>query len=214
MLGIPVHRSGDHAAADGEIRPQTHVIGFVLPPDRAIIWRGPMVDRYLRQFLTELPWGPLDYLILDMPPGTGDAQLTITQQTNLTGAVIVTTPQDVSLIDARKGLEMFREVRRPGAGIIENMSYFLGEDGKRYEIFRHGAGRARRGASVPFLARFPSTRASPSAVTRVSRWSIAIRLADHGVVPETRRVGDRTLDRADSGPEVAGSADVRKGGTS
>ena len=131
-------------------------IGFVMPPDRAVIWRGPMVDRYLRMFLTELSWGPLDYLILDMPPGTGDAQLTITQQTNLTGAVIVTTPQDVSLIDARKGLEMFREVRVPVLGIVENMSYFVGEDGKRYEIFRHGGGKKlAEAAGVPFLGDIP-----------------------------------------------------------
>ncbi len=131
-------------------------IGFVVPQDRAIIWRGPMVDRALRQFLTELSWGPLDYLILDMPPGTGDAQLTITQQTNLTGAVIVTTPQDVSLIDARKGLEMFREVRVPVLGIVENMSYFMGEDGKRYDIFRHGGGqKLAEAAGVPFLGEIP-----------------------------------------------------------
>ena len=131
-------------------------IGFVVPPDKAVIWRGPKVDRALRQFLTELPWGPLDYLILDMPPGTGDAQLTITQQTNLSGAVIVTTPQDVSLIDARKGLEMFREVRVPVLGIVENMSYFMGEDGKRYEIFRHGGGKKlAEAAGVPFLGEIP-----------------------------------------------------------
>jgi ATP-binding protein involved in chromosome partitioning len=131
-------------------------IGFVVPPDRAVIWRGPMVDRALRQFLTELPWGTLDYLILDMPPGTGDAQLTITQQTNLAGAVIVTTPQDVSLIDARKGLEMFREVRVPVLGIVENMSYFMGEDGKRYDIFRHGGGKKlAEAAGVPFLGEIP-----------------------------------------------------------
>ena len=116
-------------------------IGFVVPPERAVIWRGPMVDRALRQFLTQLDWGQLDYLIIDLPPGTGDAQLTLTQHAPLTGAIIVTTPQDVSLVDARKGLEMFREVRVPVLGIVENMSYFVGDDGKRYEIFRHGGGK-------------------------------------------------------------------------
>jgi ATP-binding protein involved in chromosome partitioning len=131
-------------------------IGFVVPPEKAVIWRGPMVDRALRQFLGDLPWGPLDYLVLDLPPGTGDAQLTLTQNAPLSGAVIVTTPQDVSLVDARKGLEMFREVRVPVLGIVENMSYFVGEDGKRYEIFRHGGGRKlAEAAGVPFLGEIP-----------------------------------------------------------
>jgi ATP-binding protein involved in chromosome partitioning len=131
-------------------------IGFVVPPERAVIWRGPMVDRALRQFLADLDWGPLDQLVIDLPPGTGDAQLTLTQHAPLTGAVIVTTPQDVSLVDARKGLEMFREVRVPVLGIVENMSYFVGEDGKRYEIFRHGGGKKlAQAAGVPFLGELP-----------------------------------------------------------
>jgi ATP-binding protein involved in chromosome partitioning len=115
-----------------------------------------MVDRALRQFLTDLDWGRLDYLVIDLPPGTGDAQLTLTQHAPLTGAVIVTTPQDVSLIDARKGLEMFRQVRVPVLGIVENMSYFVGDDGKRYDIFRHGGGRKLAAAAgVPFLGEVP-----------------------------------------------------------
>jgi ATP-binding protein involved in chromosome partitioning len=131
-------------------------IGFLVPPERAVIWRGPMVDRALRQFLTDLDWGPLDYLVIDLPPGTGDAQLTLTQHAPLSGAVIVTTPQDVSLVDARKGLEMFREVRVPVLGIVENMSYFVGDDGKRYAIFRHGGGRRlAEAAGVPFLGEVP-----------------------------------------------------------
>jgi ATP-binding protein involved in chromosome partitioning len=131
-------------------------IGFVVPQERAVIWRGPMVDRALRQFLEGLAWGPLDYLVIDLPPGTGDAQLTLSQHTRLTGAVIVTTPQDVSLVDARKGLEMFREVRVPVLGIVENMSYFVGDDGKRYEIFRHGGGeKLAAAAGVPFLGAIP-----------------------------------------------------------
>jgi ATP-binding protein involved in chromosome partitioning len=131
-------------------------IGFVVPPERAVIWRGPMVDQALRQFLERLDWGPLDYLVIDLPPGTGDAQLTLTQRAPLTGAVIVTTPQDVSLVDARKGLEMFREVRVPVLGIVENMSYFTGDDGKRYDIFRHGGGRKLAEAvGVPFLGEIP-----------------------------------------------------------
>ena len=94
--------------------------------------------------------------MLDLPPGTGDAQLTLTQNAPLTGAVIVTTPQDVSLVDARKGLEMFRQVRVPVLGIVENMSYFVGDDGKRYDIFRHGGGRKLAAeAGVPFLGEIP-----------------------------------------------------------
>src|SRR5262245_418917 len=87
-------------------------MGFFVKPEQALIWRGPMIDRYLRQFLTAFEWGPLDYLVIDLPPGTGDAQLTLTQAVPLTGAIIVTTPQEVSLIDARKGLEMFRKSTR------------------------------------------------------------------------------------------------------
>ncbi len=131
-------------------------MGFLVKPDQAVIWRGPMVDKYIRQFLMALPWGELDYLVIDLPPGTGDAQLTLTQAAPLSGAVIVTTPQEVSLIDARKGLEMFRQVRVPVLGIIENMSYFVGEDGRRYEIFRHGGGQKLAAeAGVPFLGEIP-----------------------------------------------------------
>ena len=179
-------------------------IGFVVPQDRAVIWRGPMVDRALRQFLTELSWGPLDYLILDMPPGTGDAQLTITQQTNLTGAVIVTTPQDVSLIDARKGLEMFREVRVPVLGIVENMSYFIGEDGKRYEIFRHGGGKKLADAAgVPFLGDIPID-------PRVAECGdegepMVRRYPDSPIAAAYQRLAEAViaqLDRAEGGPEL------------
>jgi ATP-binding protein involved in chromosome partitioning len=131
-------------------------IGFLVPPEQAVIWRGPMVDRALRQFLGDIDWGPLDYLVVDLPPGTGDAQLTMTQHAPLTGAIIVTTPQDVSLIDARKGLEMFRQVRVPVLGIVENMSYFVAADGKRYDIFRHGGGqKLAREAGVPLLGEIP-----------------------------------------------------------
>jgi ATP-binding protein involved in chromosome partitioning len=131
-------------------------MGFWVKPDKAMIWRGPMVHKYLTAFLTQIPWGELDFLVIDLPPGTGDAQLTLTQTAPLSGAVIVTTPQDVSLIDARKGLEMFREVRVPVLGIIENMSFFVGDDGKRYEIFRHGGGQKLAAeAGVAFLGEIP-----------------------------------------------------------
>jgi ATP-binding protein involved in chromosome partitioning len=131
-------------------------MGFIVKPEQAVIWRGPMVHRAITQFFTDLDWGQLDYLVIDLPPGTGDAQLTLTQTVSLTGAVIVTTPQDVSLIDARKGLEMFRQVRVPVLGIVENMSYFVGDDGKRYDIFRHGGGKKLAAeARVPFLGDIP-----------------------------------------------------------
>ena len=131
-------------------------MGFIVNPTQAVIWRGPMVHKAVTQFLTDINWGDLDHLVIDLPPGTGDAQLTLTQTAPLSGAVIVTTPQDVSLVDARKGLEMFREVHVPVLGIVENMSYFIGEDGKRYEIFRHGGGKKlSRDAGVPFLGEIP-----------------------------------------------------------
>jgi len=131
-------------------------MGFLVPPEQAMIWRGPMVHKYVAAFLSQTPWGDLDYLVIDLPPGTGDAQLTLTQSAPLSGAVIVTTPQEVSLIDARKGLEMFRQVHVPVLGIVENMSYFTGDDGKRYEIFLHGGGqKLAADAGVPFLGEVP-----------------------------------------------------------
>jgi ATP-binding protein involved in chromosome partitioning len=131
-------------------------MGFLVPPSQAVIWRGPMVHRAITQFLTDINWGALDYLVIDLPPGTGDAQLTLTQTAPLTGAVIVTTPQDVALVDARKGLEMFRQVRVPVLGIIENMSYLQGEDGKRLNLFGHGGGqKLANEAGVPFLGEIP-----------------------------------------------------------
>src|SRR5437762_11325661 len=131
-------------------------MGFWVKPETAMIWRGPMVHKYLTVFLTQIPWGELDYLVIDLPPGTGDAQLTLTQTAPLSGAVIVTTPQDVSLIDARKGLEMFNQVRVPVLGIVENMSYFISGDGKRHEIFGHGGGtKLAKETGVPFLGEIP-----------------------------------------------------------
>ncbi|WP_287384862.1 Mrp/NBP35 family ATP-binding protein, partial [Mesorhizobium sp.] len=114
-------------------------MGFLVDEETPMIWRGPMVMSALTQMLREVEWGPLDVLVVDMPPGTGDAQLTMAQQVPLAGAIIVSTPQDLALIDARKGLNMFRKVDVPLLGIVENMSYFLAPDtGKRYDIFGHG----------------------------------------------------------------------------
>jgi ATP-binding protein involved in chromosome partitioning len=117
-------------------------MGFLLDDAAPAILRGPMVTKYTQQFLRQVEWGDLDYLILDLPPGTGDIQLTIVQTVALSGAVIVTTPQEVALIDARKAASMFTKVNVPVLGIIENMSYFLSpSDGKRYDIFGNGGGQ-------------------------------------------------------------------------
>ena len=117
-------------------------MGFLVPEDTPMIWRGPMVMSALQQMLREVDWGELDMLIVDMPPGTGDAQLTMAQQVPLAGAVIVSTPQDIALLDARKGLNMFQKVDVPVLGIVENMSYFLCPHcGGRSEIFAHGGAR-------------------------------------------------------------------------
>lgn len=131
-------------------------MGFIVPPAQAVIWRGPMVHKAVSQFLTDVHWGDLEYLVIDLPPGTGDAQLTLTQTAPLSGAVIVTTPQEVSLIDARKGLEMFRQVRVPVLGIVENMSYLMDKEGGRTFIFGKGGGRKLADeAGVPFLGEIP-----------------------------------------------------------
>ena len=115
-------------------------IGFLMEDNSAVVWRGPMASSALRQFMSEVVWDELDYLLFDMPPGTGDIQLTLSQTIPLTGAVIVTTPQEISLSDARKGHSMFQKVNVPTLGIIENMSYFLNSDNRREYIFGRGGG--------------------------------------------------------------------------
>src|SRR5215207_6850106 len=131
-------------------------LGFLPDAGKGVLLRGPMVAKWVATFLTQINWGDLDYLIIDMPPGTGDAQLTLCQTAKVCDAVIVTTPQDVSLIDAVKALKMFGQLRTPVLGVIENMSYFVGDDGKRYEIFRHGGGKKLATESgVAFLGEVP-----------------------------------------------------------
>lgn len=131
-------------------------MGFLVDPNQAVIWRGPKVAQAVQSFLGQIPWAPLDYLVIDLPPGTGDAQLTLSQSAPLSGSIVVTTPQDVSLIDARKGVRMFREVKVPVLGVVENMSYFVGESGKREYIFGSGGGRKLAvEAMVPLLAELP-----------------------------------------------------------
>ena len=132
-------------------------MGFLLDDDAPAILRGPMVTRYTQQFLRQVDWGGLDYLVLDLPPGTGDIQLTIVQTVALAGAVIVTTPQEVALIDARKAASMFARVNVPVLGLVENMSYFVcPKDNTRYDIFGRGGGeKEARRLGVPLLGQIP-----------------------------------------------------------
>lgn len=140
-------------------------LGFMVDPDSAVIWRGPMVMKAIVELLGNVTWGALDILVVDMPPGTGDAQLTLSQRVELAGAVIVTTPQDVALADAIKGVAMFRKVNVPVLGIVENMSYFLCPHcSGRTEIFDHGGGQEQASRlKVPFLGEIPLDPAIRSA---------------------------------------------------
>lgn len=133
-------------------------MGFLIDPDQPVIWRGPMLNGIIRQFLYQVNWGEIDYLIVDMPPGTGDAQLTLIQAVPLAGAVIVTTPQTVSLLDARRGLKMFQQLGARVLGIVENMSYFIPPDlpDRAYDLFGSGGGeKASKELGVPLLGRVP-----------------------------------------------------------
>ena len=160
MLGI----SGRPRSPDGRIlEPMQNYgvscmsIGFLVPEDTATIWRGPMVMGALQQMMRDVAWGELDILLVDMPPGTGDAQLTMAQQVPLAGAIIVSTPQDIALLDARKGLNMFAKVEVPVLGIIENMSYFCCPNcGHRTDIFSHGGARLEaEKLNAEFLGEIP-----------------------------------------------------------
>ena len=131
-------------------------MGFLIEDDSPVIWRGPMIMKTVQQFFHSVDWGELDYLLVDLPPGTGDAQLSLCQTVPLDGGVIVTTPQEASLGVVRKGIGMFEKVNVPILGIIENMSYFTAPGGERVEIFGHGGGRAEAARkSVPFLGEVP-----------------------------------------------------------
>jgi ATP-binding protein involved in chromosome partitioning len=132
-------------------------MGFFLPEEKAVIWRGPMLDKMIAQFLGGVAWGELDYLIIDLPPGTGDIQLSLCQKVDLTGAVVVSTPQDVALNVAQKAISMFRQLNTPVLGIVENMSYYLcSHCGSRDEIFGNGGAReVSRKMQLPFLGEIP-----------------------------------------------------------
>jgi len=154
---------GPEVSADKKIFPVSHrglqiiSMGLLMPPDQAVIWRGPLVFSAVKQFLKDVQWSDLDYLVVDMPPGTGDAQLTLVQQVPLSGVVMVTTPQEVALADVRRGIRMFREVDVPVLGVVENMSFFVcPESGKQYDIFGQGGGaRVAEEYGLPLLAEIP-----------------------------------------------------------
>lgn len=159
MMGInqrPTVSAGEKLVPPGNHGVKLMSMGFLLDGDQPVIWRGPMIMKTIQQFLLQVDWGELDYLLVDLPPGTGDAQLSLCQTVPLDGGVIVTTPQEASLGVVRKGIAMFEKVNVPILGIIENMSYFTTPDGQRIEIFGHGGGAAEaKRQSLPFLGEIP-----------------------------------------------------------
>ena len=160
MLGITAQPRVDER---NRITPVEHEglkvisMGFFMKPEEAVVWRGPMLHKTVQQFLGGGGWGELDYLLIDLPPGTGDVQLTLVQTVPLTGAILVTTPQDLALLDVTKGAEMFKQVGAPLLGIVENMSFFTCPDcGKETEIFRRGGGQKEsERLGIPLLGRVP-----------------------------------------------------------
>ena len=131
-------------------------IGFMVKPGQPLIWRGPLLHKTIQQFISDVEWGELDYLVIDLPPGTGDVQLSLAQSVNLSGGVIVTLPQDVSLEDAERGLQMFKELKVPVLGVVENMSYLDLPDGQKMDVFGSGGGeKLAKQADVPFLGAIP-----------------------------------------------------------
>lgn len=159
MMGI--HERPTISPEEKLIPPANHGVklmsmGFLLDGDAPVIWRGPMIMKTIQQFVNAVEWGELDYLLVDLPPGTGDAQLSLCQTVPLDGGVIVTTPQEASLGVVRKGIAMFEKVNVPILGIVENMSYFTAPDGQRIEIFGHGGGKAEAERQrIPFLGEIP-----------------------------------------------------------
>ena len=195
MLGVNRQPTGDNRRIEPIEAQGMKVMsmGFLAQGDTPLIWRGPMLHGVIQQFLYQVAWGELDYLIADLPPGTGDAQLTIMQSVPLSGGVVVTTPQDVALADARRGVMMFRQVQVNVLGIIENMSYFTCPHcGERTDIFSHGGGeRTSQRYDVPFLGSIPLVTelrvagdtgkpvvlADPGSATAAAFFEIAERLA-------------------------------------
>jgi ATP-binding protein involved in chromosome partitioning len=219
MMGI----SGAPRSADGKtIRPLERFgvkmmsIGFLLEdPNSAVVWRGPMLHGALNQFLADVDWGELDYLILDLPPGTGDVALTLAQRVKVTGAVMVTTPQEVALADVYKGVNMCRRLSIPILGVIENMSYFLDPTGQRHEIFGTGGGEKLAAfADAPLLGKIPLdpsirewgdegtpvVQAAPGSAAGKTMMEISDALATRIAVEHFERGGGTTAPTA-SGPK-------------
>ncbi len=159
MMGVPKppEKEGDKIKPAEAHGVRIISMGFFVPEETAIVWRGPMVHTAIQQFFRDVLWGELDYLLVDLPPGTGDAQLSLSQIVPLTGVVTVTTPQEVALYDVRKGMMMFKKVNVPLLGVIENMSFFVcGHCGERTDIFSFAGGeRAAKKFEIPFLGRIP-----------------------------------------------------------
>ncbi len=159
MMGV--HERPTVNEAERLVPPSNHgvkvmSIGLLLTDDQPVIWRGPMITKTIQQFLMAVEWGDLDFLLVDLPPGTGDAQLSLCQAVPLDGGVIISTPQEASLGVVRKGIAMFRKVNVPILGIVENMSYFTAPNGERVEIFGHGGGKEEAARQeVPFLGEIP-----------------------------------------------------------
>ncbi|MDW8446592.1 MAG: Mrp/NBP35 family ATP-binding protein, partial [Anaerolineales bacterium] len=158
MMGVnrlPPQRGGKIQPAEA-YKVKLMSIGFLVRADQPLIWRGPMLHSAIRQFLSDVDWGELDYLVVDLPPGTGDAALSLSQSLPLSGGLIVTLPQQVSLEDARRGIEMFRQLEVPVLGVIENMSYLELPDGTRIDVFGSGGGKVLADqAAVPFIGAVP-----------------------------------------------------------
>ncbi len=174
-------------------------IGFLVEEEAAMIWRGPMVTGALNQMLGQVAWGALDILLIDMPPGTGDVQLTLAQRANLAGAVIVSTPQDIALIDARRGARMFAQVNVPVLGIVENMSYFCCPAcGHRSEIFGHGGAAAEAArVDVPFLGEVPLLADIRS--TGDEGTPICAAAPEHEAAQAFRRIAEALVAKLDGG---------------
>ncbi|HXJ36257.1 MAG TPA: Mrp/NBP35 family ATP-binding protein [Candidatus Eisenbacteria bacterium] len=172
-------------------------MGFFVADETPIIWRGPMLTKLITEFLRNCDWGQLDLLVLDLPPGTGDVQLTLTQQVPITGGIVVTTPQDVALADVRRGIQMFRQVNAPVLGVIENMSYHLCPGcGARAELFGHGGGASMaRELGVPFLGELPLVRAVREAAD--AGRPIVVAEPSHPVSRAYREIAERVLVRLD-----------------
>lgn len=210
MMGItvpPVKEGERINPADGQ-GVKVMSMGFFVPEETPVVWRGPMVHGAIQQFFRDVNWGELDFLLIDLPPGTGDVPLTLSQLVPLTGAITVTTPQEVALADVRKGMMMFKKVNVPLLGVIENMSYFVcGHCGERSEIFSFGGGeRAAEKFSVPFLGRIPIDQAireagdsgkpivtdNPSSPQSQAFMQIAKTLAEQLIASDQDQGGEKT----------------------